>query len=291
VSREPALASLVDPFEPLDESAPIGWRDAPGLCPPECRDYHRVWQYLRLLGVITTIRTNTVFLQHAFGELRTAHPRVMVAATADYGMLAQLHHAYGDHSLDVTVVDRCPTAIALNRWYGHRVGRPVHLVVADLLTFETARPFDLVTTHNLLGRFDDEGRRHLLTTWFRALRPGGVVVTTQRVRPNWTTPRYRYTSEETVDLGARVCDAARRAGLVEPTPDELGETARAFARAKETSAIRSTSAVVEAFEAAGFVVDRVDQGAGMSERHADLPSSTAGLDTFRMRIVARRPNP
>lgn len=288
MSLGPALARLVDPFEPLDESAPIAWREAPRSCPPECRDYHRVWQYLRLLGVITTVRTNTAFLQHTFGALRTTHPRVMVAATADYGMLAQLHHAYGEHSLDVTVLDRCPTAIALNRWYGERVGRLVHDVVGDLLTFETSQPFDLVTTHNLLGRFDDEGRRRLLSTWYRSLRPGGVVVTTQRVRPNWTKAQYRYTSDETVELGARVCDAARRAGLVEPTPDELGETARAYAGAKETSTIRSTSAVVEAFEVAGFVVDRVDEG-GMAERHADRPSSTAGLDTFRMRIVAHRP--
>jgi SAM-dependent methyltransferase len=285
---EPALASLVDPFE-LDESAPIAWREAPGSCAADCRDYHRVWQYLRLLGIITTIRTNTAFLQHAFGELRARHPRVLVSATADYGMLAQLHHAYGGHSLDLTVVDRCPTSIALNQWYGDRVGRPVQGIVSDVLAFDTSRPFDLVTTHNFLARFDDEGRRRLLSTWFRLLRPGGVIVTTQRIRPQWAGARYRYTGEETVELGARVTDAARRAGLVEPTPDELGETARAYARIKDSWVIRSTSAVVEAFAACGFVVDRVDDGGGSAERRADRPSSTAGLDTFRMRIVAHRP--
>ena len=44
--------------EPLDESAPLAWEEAPRLCyrdprsPDGCEAYHRVWQYLRLFGLV-----------------------------------------------------------------------------------------------------------------------------------------------------------------------------------------------------------------------------------------------
>ena len=38
----------------------------------------------------------------------------------------------------------------------------------------------------------------------------------------------------------------------------------------------------------GFDVTLADEGGGLAERESDRPSSTAGLDTYRMRIVATR---
>jgi len=59
--------SLTKPDEPLAESAPVAWGLAPSLCAGDpashdsCLWYHRIWQYLRLLDIITSIRTNTTF--------------------------------------------------------------------------------------------------------------------------------------------------------------------------------------------------------------------------------------
>ena len=39
-----------------------------------CVWYHRMWQYLRLLGIITSIRTNTPFLLATFERLADTHP-------------------------------------------------------------------------------------------------------------------------------------------------------------------------------------------------------------------------
>ena len=52
--------NLTNPDEPLEDSAPVAWALAPQSCagdptsPDSCLWYHRVWQYLRLLGIFAT---------------------------------------------------------------------------------------------------------------------------------------------------------------------------------------------------------------------------------------------
>ena len=52
--------------------------------------------------------------------------------------------------------------------------------------------------------------------------------------------------------------------------------------------IRSASEVGELFKANGFELEMIDEGGGKTERAQDRPSSNAGPDTFRMRIVATK---
>lgn len=276
------------PDEPLADSAPLAWREAPLLCHESCMAYHRVWQYLRWLGLITSIRTNSDFLVRSFEPLARDHGRVLVSGTADYGMLAHLHHAYGGAPLDATVVDLCATPLLLNRWYAQRAGRVVQTIQSDVLSYTTNEPFDLIATHNFLGRFDDAARARLVATWHRLLRPGGVVVTTQRVRPHASASFSRYTPEEAAALAARANEAAVHAGMPAPAAAELAQAVREFALTKNSRVIRSPAQITAVFEACGFTVDVVDEGGGAVERHGDRPSSTAGLDTFRMRLRARK---
>ncbi len=78
--------------EPLQESAPLMWRQAQQSCGPQCRSYHGVWQYLRMLGVITSIRGDGAYFIDAVrrlareGELK----RVLISGAADYGTLAHV---------------------------------------------------------------------------------------------------------------------------------------------------------------------------------------------------------
>ena len=268
---------------------------APALCPGDpnaadaCVWYHRVWQYLRLFEIITSIRTNTAFLVETFDRLASRHPRVLVSGSADYGMLAHLAHAYKGRPLDVTVVDLCPTTLHLNRWYADRFGFDLQTVQSNMLEFASERPFDLVCTHNFVGRFDLVARRRLVDRWHALLRPGGVVVTTQRIRPNGREAIARYTPDEIRELVARVTAAATTyRGSLPARPDELGRATYEYALRKGGHVIRSTREISDVFEASGFEVDFEDEGGGSAERDRDRPSSGAGKDTYRMRLVATR---
>ena len=287
--------SLTAPDEPLAESAPVAWALAPSLCAGDpasldcCRWYHQVWQYLRLLDIITSIRTNTAFLVEAIARLAATHPRVLISGSADYGMLAHVRHAFGRRPLEVTLVDLCPTSLGINQWYADRYGVALTAVCGDALAVETDRPFDLVCTHNFVGRFDSESRQRLVDRWHAVLRPGGVVLTTQRVRPGDRARKASYSDLEARALAARI----RAAAAAYPAPlgvplEELGEATYQYALRKGSYVIESPSEVVAPFERAGFAVNLADEGGGRSEREADRPSSTAGLETYRMRIVATK---
>jgi SAM-dependent methyltransferase len=287
--------SLTNPEEPLAESAPVMWALAPRLCAGDpasldsCLWYHRIWQYLRLLGIITSIRTNTAFLQATLQRLAPTHPRVLISGSADYGMLAQVREAYGPRPLDVTILDRCATSVAINQWYADRYGMKLTPVCGDALAVTSDRPFDLVCTHNFVGRFDDEVRQRLVNRWHAVLRPGGVVVTTQRVRPGERARTASYSDAEARALADQVVAAASAyEGPLGATLAELGEATYQYARRKGSYVIESPAQIVGPFERAGFEVSLADAGGGLAEREADRPSSTAGLDTYRMRIVATR---
>ena len=291
----PHAVDPAGPVEPLAESAPLAWAIAPRLCPGDpqspstCVWYHRVWQYLRLLGVITSIRTNSAFLTRTFDGLALNHPRVLVSGSADYAMLAHLWHAYASRPLDVTVVDLCPTALYLNEWYAGRLGFRLSTVHSDALEHMTDRPYDLICTHNFVGRFDAAARRRLLARWAMLLRPGGVIVTTQRIRPNHSGHKQAFTADGACELSARVVAAASAyPGSLGAGIDEIGAAAYQYALRQGGYVIRTTREITDAFEAEGFDVELVDEGGGMPERERDRPSSSDGTDTFRMRVVAKR---
>jgi SAM-dependent methyltransferase len=291
----PHAVDPAGPVEPLAESAPLAWAIAPQLCPGDsqspsaCVWYHRVWQYLRLLRVITSIRTNSAFLTRTFDRLAQNYPRVLVSGSADYAMLAHLWHAYAGRPLDVTVVDLCPTALYMNEWYARRFGIRLSTVHSDALEHMTDRPYDLICTHNFVGRFETAARRRLLARWAMLLRPGGMIVTTQRIRPNHPGQKNAYTADGACELSARVVAAAS----AYPTSlgagsDEIGAAAYQYALRQGGYVIRTTREITDALEAEGFDVELVDEGGGMPERVRDRPSSSDGMDTFRMRVVARR---
>ena len=287
------------PDEPLADSAPFAWAEAPLRCTrdPEtgnaCVSYHRVWQYLRLLGIISSTRTNTDFLIGRFREsARTGHhPAALVSGTADYSMLAHLRCAYAVEGavLDVTVIDRCETALALNRWYAARYGFRLTTAHTNILDYQSDQPFDLVCTHNFLSRFDPEARRRLVARWRALLRPGGVVVTTQRVQPHQTADRNRIDEDEARELSRRAAEAARiYPARLEISPEELEAAVYEFAIVKETYSIRTTEELTEIFGAAGFDIELADEGGGAAEHARDRPIRKHGAGSFRMRIVARR---
>jgi SAM-dependent methyltransferase len=291
----PDAVDPAGPVEPLAESAPLAWAIAPRLCPGDpqsphaCVWYHRVWQYLRLLGVNTSIRTNSAFLTRTFDGLALNNPRVLVSGSADYAMLAHLRHAYGGRPLDVTVLDLCPTALYLNEWYAGRSGFRVSTVQCDALEHMTNRPYDLVCTHNFVGRFDPATRRRLVARWAMLLRPDGVVVTTQRIRPNHPGQKNAYTADGAGELRARVVAAATAyPASLDADIDEIGAAAYQYALRQGGYVIRTTREITDAFEAEGFDIELVDEGGGMPERERDRPASSDRMDTFRMRVVARK---
>ena len=199
-----AIATAI--AEPLMVSAPIAFQIAHERCPPpenpaSCRGYHAVWQYLRLADQARSLKVDgglyaaTAERLARMGTLR----RVLVTATADYSMLAHLAFGARCGGADPVfhIVDRCASALELNRWYGDRMGLKVELTQSDVLQFESAHVSDLVCAHSFVSWVRVEDRPALFGQWRKNLSDEGRLCFTTRV---WQD-HHRY---ESAEMDARI---------------------------------------------------------------------------------------
>lgn len=233
-----------------------------------CADFHAPWQALRKLGLVAgPERHEGFFLEELARHGVAGNRRVLIAGSADYGMLATVHRAFGDHSLEPTVVDLCATPLMLCAWYGAMTGLPVRTILGDLDEPEPRAPsappglpvdeeFDLITTHSLLRYFDSTSRQRLLHNWYRRLRPGGAVVTVTRLTSS-SQSSSAVSEAQVNDFVECTLKAAREQGS-ELAPQQLRDWAARFVRCGRFHPTGSADEVGAAFEQAGLIVQRLD---------------------------------
>jgi SAM-dependent methyltransferase len=181
----------------------------------------------------------------------------------------------------VTVVDICETPLALNRWYAERVGISIATVCSDILDFADSAPFDAICTHSFLGQFPPEERERLIATWRRLLRPRGIAITVNRVRPRADSGPVSFAPAQASALRDAIIS------LTASMPATLGLDAAALVRAAEEYArrqrpypVRSLDEIRGLFEDNGFAIERLSCApVPGSERHAVRgPTVSAGAD-------------
>lgn len=179
------LASQI--AEPLLDSAPLAFTAAMAQCPHDsaCQVYHAVWQYLRLAGLVRSVRVDgPIFASVAermarAGKLR----RALITASADYSMLAHLAHGARLAGVEVefSILDQCATALHLNAWYAGRNGLDVRTIQADVLEYEGPGEYDLICTHSLLTLLPPANRERLFGRWRTWLAQDGRICFSNRV--------------------------------------------------------------------------------------------------------------
>jgi SAM-dependent methyltransferase len=301
--------ALMLPDEPVALSAPLGRALAQRLCRDVvnggrgCAWFHGIWQYLRVLDLITTPRDHAAFyLQALRGPIRSGQRRMLVSGSADYGMAAYVLWAFAAERAqpDLTVVDSCATPLGLCVWYAERTGAALATEVADILAYRSPRPFDIICTHSLFGHFSPSLRRELLARWHGLLVPGGRVVTVNRIRPH-APKKVRFSDGEAQEFCARVERAAEAMrGRLDLDPRQLADMARAYVagtRAQSTQgrhlhmgySLRSTEELTELFETGGFEVDTLAVGP-VAARAMPAPAgpTMSGAAIYAQLVAVRR---
>ena len=285
--------------ELLEESAALARRIAPMLCrvDPEtgerCAWNHGFWQILRLLGLNANPSDQAALYRNAMRNLgdATRVPRVLVSGSADYGMLHQVMAAFAQSEArpEVTVVDICETPLALNRWYAERAGVQISTVCCDILDYAEREPFDAICTHAFLAQFPREVRERLIDAWRRLLRPGGIAVTVNRVRPTAGTERVSFAETQARALSDTVATlAASLPPSLALDASVLAREAEDYARRQRPYPVHSEEEIRTLFESGGFAIDRLScapvDGAG---RHA-VRGPTVSAGALYASIIARR---
>lgn len=286
--------------EPLLESAPLAWRMAPQLCltasgtDERCAWIHGFWQYLRLLGLASTPGLHARFFSDTLKVCAgsSAKPRVLISGAADYSMLTVVVQAFREINVspDITIVDQCETPLMLNRWLANREGIGITTIRRDIFGYTENRLFDAVCTHSFLSEIPPGRWPDLLGKWRQLLRPGGVAITVNRVRPGENSTAVGFTPAQADVFRAAILEKARSLGPAwQADPLELVRQAEIYMSRRRTYAIRSREDVISLFEGAGFGLDSLSCGpidAGV--RHEVSGPTTPGNADYA-RIVARRP--
>jgi SAM-dependent methyltransferase len=239
--------------EDLVANARSALRLAPELC-AGCDWYHGLYPVLRLLGLAATPARHAGFFGRALADEDGA-VRVLVSGAADTAMASLAASALPRAA--ITVLDRCPTPLALCREQAARGGVALETEACDLLApAPDAEPFDVACTHSLLGMVAPAERARAVASLAARLRPGGRLVSTNRIDP--ASPSHRYDPDSAARFRARVeagaaaldalgIDAARVAALARRYTEEIASWPFASAQDLATT-----------LEAGGFAVARLD---------------------------------
>ncbi len=252
----------------LIECATLARRIAPATCRVDpalgeaCAWYHGFWPYLRLLEVVGSPYRHQGFFREALAPSIAGgnRGRVLVSGAVDYAMPALAIDIYREAgaALDLTVADICETPLALVRWYGARIGVSLATSAGDILDYAPGGVFDVILTHSFLAMFPPDRRRALLRRWRLLLRPGGVVVTISRLRPDSSEARIGFTPLEAENFIAAVGRAAQ-GGLLDLDAKALVAGARAYVERQRIWPVRTAAEIEALFQDSGFRLERLEE--------------------------------
>jgi SAM-dependent methyltransferase len=244
------------------------------------------------MGLASTPEHHADFYRRAFQSVTggSGAPRVLVSGAADYSMLAHVLAFYRERGVEpaVTVVDRCDTALFLNRWYAQRESASVERSRCDILEYAAGAPFDAVCTHSFLVWFSPEQRIRLLAKWRQLLRPGGAVITVTRVRATAGTERVRFSPEQAQSFRATVLGKAESMrALLQLDPAEMAHEADIFMNGQRPWPVRSRAEIQQLFERSGFRVDEMSDAPPAATEQQPFVSAVPGSGEI-VQIIATR---
>jgi hypothetical protein len=285
--------------EPIASSASLALELASSLCHRDpatgesCAWYHGPWQLFRLMGLVMTPAQHADFYWTALGSAACGRsaPRVLVSAAADYSTLGHVLAALRARNVDpeVTVVDLCETPLALNQWYAERAGYRIRTCHRDIFAYEDDGPFDIICTHAFLGRFAEEQRPTLMDRWHGLLRPGGAVITVNRIQPAESAAARGFSAEQ-----ARAFrDAVLRVGaslrpLVAMDPLELVRHANLYTSHQTVYPVRTREEFLGLFEQAGFTAAHISWAPVAAGARRDVSGPGVPGSSEYGRIIAIR---
>ena len=293
------LAEQID--EPLRESARLMFELAHKHCAgsdgaKDCLMYHATWQYLRICGVRRGVRIDGPLFVAAVerlargGRLR----RVLVSCAADYSMLAHVAHGArrGGAEPVFDVVDRCETALGMNKWYGAQRGLEVTTHCSSILAFQPQHRYDLICTHSFLDFLPVQERPVLIQRWSEWLEAGGKLCFSNVVSEAPSPADRDGRSHRVAALTAPTIERLKAIGMPMPCDQATFETMIREAgmwRGEDVPAM-PLPLVRRWIEDAGMTVEIAGSVTKLIPGEADRPMlATRGPERLRIWVQAARP--
>jgi SAM-dependent methyltransferase len=223
-----------------------------------CRDMHTLWPYIRLTRASAGVETGGSGLELLLRELLAkSRLKVLIAGSADTGLMALVANASSGHGVDITVLDLCDTPLAMCRRLAAEWFLPVETLRRDLIELDLQSRYDVVLVHGTLHYIHNDRKPLAVRQLARSLRPGGRLLIQFNVSPPFSGPSPDGRRDNYADW---VVDELKRQDI--PLPDDEAEfrarlTAHAGKRKQREGAFTDPNELAGMMDAAGPAVERL----------------------------------
>jgi hypothetical protein len=267
-------------------AARLAYALSAGHC-QNCRAYHAVWPYLRLIDPPRGVDADRDLLVKILAPLLGAGSDVLIAGSADAGLAECVLDAAADRPVNVTVIDLCETPLRQcatllgNRAAGRLVTRR-----ASIIGQAIAAPFDLIVAHSVLSFLSAEDLGHAAAFINSSLHSSGRLVMTTSLgqRPPATDP--------TSFKGHVLTQLAARSVPIPDGEQAFAKLLDAFAlgRSQRSSPFADMSALRHWLDAAGLTVETIQnlrRGTGFDSDGDPVARVSEGVLVVARKDLAR----
>lgn len=165
-----------------------------GIVDENCFWYHSIWQYLRIMDVVSSPTWhNNFYIEQLSNALKNeGSNNILISGTADYSMLAYVISCVKERKVkaNIYVLDTCKTPLIACEWYGKEENIEITCINKNILDYCNNNFFDIICTDAFLTRFSNENAQLVINKWYNLLKINGKIITTVRIHKINETNNY-----------------------------------------------------------------------------------------------------
>jgi hypothetical protein len=215
-----------------------------------CAWYHGVWQYLRLMDLVSSPSWHHDFYTSSLKSIATAsrESHILISGTADYSMYAYVLDAIAasKETSEVVIIDMCETPLLACTWLGEQTGQRPLTRKEDIRYLALVQPayFDCICSDAFLTRFEGNEVDAVLAAWAKLLKPGGSVITTVRI---YQTERPDRPAKDAIAAFVHRAETGweQYENRLAPTTREITQKTEVYARRMTSNSLGTKDAVLE----------------------------------------------
>lgn len=219
-----------------------------GIMDENCVWYHSMWQYLRMLDVVSSPTWHHDFYlrQLSMAIKDKENNNILISGTADYSVLAYIIYCIKSKKAqaNIYVLDTCRTPLEACKWFANKEGIEINLINENILSYSQDNFFDVICTDAFLTRFSNTDANLVIDKWYHLLKNDGKVITTIRIHEK-TTDNNSNKIDAFLDKIKNKYDYYKDS--ISLTYDELIEKARFYATNMKSNNIGNENKIIKKF--------------------------------------------
>jgi SAM-dependent methyltransferase len=235
--------------------------------------YHASWGVFRAAGYKVALKREEPILGPILSEQIKDGTRILIAGSADTGVLCVTGRAAGARTPEITVLDRCAAPLRVIDQFVAERGLPCRTLHADLLELDAEECFDVAVLHYTLWYIEPSRRLDALRRLARSLVKGGTLICCVRMGlGKWPQDIAALAAQWLDDVGHPDATAQLELPL---TAAELGTLLRRnrAQTQKRAATIPTAEDIKQLLPAAGYVLT----GETETTRHLSPEAERAGV--------------